>query len=67
MVQEAKRDAEMEKVYGVFEGYIKASPYIEWLWSKTWIYPDADRGERAGGCGKQSSNGCRRFLQDFVS
>ena len=34
MVQEAKRDAEMEKVYGVFEGYIKASPYIEWLWSE---------------------------------
>ena len=34
MVQEAKRDAEMEKVYRVFEEYIKASPYIEWLWSE---------------------------------
>lgn len=34
MVQEAKRDAGMEKVYGVFEGYIKANPYIEWLWSE---------------------------------
>lgn len=34
MVQEAKRDAEMEKVYGVFEEYIKSSPYIEWLWSE---------------------------------
>lgn len=34
MVQEAKRDAEMEKVYRVFEDYIKDSPYIEWLWSE---------------------------------
>ncbi len=34
MVQEAKRDAEMEKVYGVFGGYIKKNPYIEWIWSE---------------------------------
>ena len=34
MVQEAKRDAEMEKVYKVFGGYMKENPYIEWLWSE---------------------------------
>lgn len=67
MVQEAKRDAEMEKVYGYLRGILRQVLILNGSGPKTWIYPDADRGERAGGCGKQSSNGCRRFLQDFVS
>ncbi len=29
----AKKDADIEKVCRVFEDYIKASPYIDWLWS----------------------------------
>ena len=33
MFQEAKRDADVEKVCRVFGDYIKASPYLEWLWS----------------------------------
>ena len=33
MLQEAKRDADVEKVCRVFGDYIKASPYLEWLWS----------------------------------
>lgn len=33
MAQEVKKNAEIEKVYEVFEDYIKASPYIDWLWS----------------------------------
>ncbi len=33
MSQEAKKDADIEKVCGVFEDYIKASPYIDGFWS----------------------------------
>ena len=33
MLQEAKRDADVEKVSRVFGDYIKASPYLDWLWS----------------------------------
>lgn len=33
MVSEAKKNADIERVCHVFEDYIKASPYIDWLWS----------------------------------
>lgn len=33
MLKEAKRDADVEKVCRVFGDYIKASPYLDWLWS----------------------------------
>ncbi len=33
MIQDAKKDAKIERVCGVFADYIKASPYIDWLWS----------------------------------
>lgn len=33
MMQKAKKKEAIEKVRGVFEGYIQASPYMELLWS----------------------------------
>ncbi len=33
MIQEAKRDAEVDRVGRVFGDYIKESPYLDWMWS----------------------------------
>lgn len=34
MLYEETEKKAIEKVYGVFAGYIRESPYLEWLWSE---------------------------------
>ena len=33
MLYEEKEKAEIERVYSVFQDYIRTSPYLEWVWS----------------------------------
>ena len=33
MLYEDKEKAEIERVYSVFQDYIRTSPYLEWVWS----------------------------------
>lgn len=34
MLYEEKEKAEIERVYSVFQDYIRTSPYLEWVWSE---------------------------------
>ena len=33
MLYEEKEKSEIERVYSVFQDYIRTSPYLEWVWS----------------------------------